>query len=155
MLIIMTWDHNQESVFLQMDLWRMRECRQRCFESSLAILLPQLLHYSPSVEEWNQQMRSSLYLFAFLFSLTDTELPRITEITCPTVTAKYFTKSFWPMLARALHHFVSVDRLDSDMEKKNHITSGLLADLHRFARQRYLSSFFSACPTFLFEQSNL
>lgn len=106
-------------VFLQMDILRMRECRQRCLESSVAVLLPQLLHYSPSVEELYHQMRSSLYLFSLLFSLTDTELPHITEITCTPITAKYFTKSFRPFF-RALHHFVFVDRLDPDTEQKSH-----------------------------------
>lgn len=89
-------------VFLQMDILRMRECRQRCFESSVAVLLPQLLHYSPSVEELYHQMRSSLYLFSLLFSLTDTELPHITEITCTPITAKYFTKSFRPCAVTSL-----------------------------------------------------
>lgn len=101
-LTIMTWDYNQESVFLQMDILGMRKRRQRCFESSVAVLLPQLLHYSPSVEEWYHQMRSSLYLFSLLFSLTDTELPRITEITRTPITAKYFTESFWPCAVKSL-----------------------------------------------------
>lgn len=98
---IMTWDYNQESVYF----CRWTECRHRCFESSVAILLPQLLYYSPSVEEWYHQMRSSLYLFSLLFSLTDTELPHITEITCTPITAKYFTKSLWPCAVISLTSF--------------------------------------------------
>lgn len=90
-----------------MDILRMRECRQHCFQSPVAVLLPDLLHYSPSVEELYHQMRSSLYLFSLLFSLTHTALPHVTEITCTRITAKQFTECFRP---RALRHFVFVDR---------------------------------------------
>lgn len=76
-----------------MEILRVRECRQPCFQSSVAVLL---LHYSPSVEELYHQMRSSLYLCSLLFSLTDTELPHITEITRTPLTTKYFPQCFQP-----------------------------------------------------------
>lgn len=76
-----------------MEILRVRECRQPCFQSSVAVLL---LHYSPSVVELYHQMRSSLYLCSLLFSLTDTELPHITEITRMPIRAKYFPHCFQP-----------------------------------------------------------
>lgn len=117
----MTWDYNQESVFLQMDILGMRKRGQRCFESSVAVLLPQLLHYSPSVEEWYHQMRSSLYLFSLLFSLPDTELPVLQKLHGHQSQLNISLKAFDLVRSRVLHHFIIVDRLDPRTEQSSHL----------------------------------
>lgn len=110
-------------VFLQMDI-RMRECRQHCLESSVAVLLPQLLHYSPSVEEWYHQMRSSLYLFSSLLQPHRHWALPYHRNHMYTNRSEYFTKTFWPCAVMSrkvrLHRFVFVDRLDPDTEQKSH-----------------------------------
>lgn len=112
---IMTWNYNQESVYF----CRWTECRHRCFESSVAILLPQLLYYSPSVEEWYHQMRSSLYLFSLLFSLTDTDTI-LQKLHVHQSQLNISLKAYDLVRSLALHHFVFVDCLDPDIEQKSH-----------------------------------